>query len=198
MRYLIIALFLLLGGSQAWGATVALRAYDDDPGGVRLFTIRVEDRLAPGDLGQIKREFRKARQRGVTVMALELGSWGGDADTGMAIARYVHDNRLRVMVNGVCSSACAYAALVALGNGHMAVMSTGVLGVHQVFDNASRDPDRPWTKRAANRLRAWGAPLGPLNDMCDTLPSGMTWYYATDLVGMGAVQIDPGWSWWPW
>jgi hypothetical protein len=47
MRYGIIVLILLLGGSQAWGASVALRAYDDNPKGRRLFTIRVEDRLVP-------------------------------------------------------------------------------------------------------------------------------------------------------
>lgn len=198
MRYGIIVLILLLGGSQAWGASVALRAYDDNPKGRRLFTIRVEDRLVPGDLGKIQKVYRQARRQGVTVMALELGSWGGDADTGMAIAEYVHARGIRVMVNGICSSACSYAALVALGNGHMTVMSSGVVGVHQVFDNGSHDPDQPWTRRAANRLRLWGAPVGPLDDMVKTLPSGMVWYYANDLVEMGAVQIDPGWSWLPW
>lgn len=198
MRYSIIALFLLLGGSHAQGASIALRLIDWDSSEDRLFTIRVQDRLEPGDLPRIKQMLRRARRDGLTVVALELGSWGGDADAGMAIAKFVHGSGMKVVVNGVCSSACSYAALVALGKGRLMVRQTGVLGVHQVFDNATHDPDRPWTKRAADKLRKWGAPAGPLEDMVKTLPSGMVWYYADDLVGMGAFKLDQGWEWWPW
>jgi hypothetical protein len=199
MRYSIFALFLLLGGSTAQGATIALRSYDGGPEGGRLFTIRVQDRLEPGDLGTIKQLFRQARHDGLSVVALELGSWGGDADSGMAIARYVHDKKgMKVMVNGVCSSACAYAALVALGDGRLLVRDTAVVGVHQVYDNGTHDPDRPWTRRAADTLRSWGAPASPLEDMVKTLPSGMVWYYVDDLAEMGASKLDQGSDWWPW
>ena len=199
MRYGIIALFLLLGGGQAWGASVELRAYDDNPAGARLFTIRIIGKIDTGDVDKIRKAYRQAHKRGLTVIALELGSWGGDADTGMAIAEYVHANRrVRVLISDKCSSSCSYAALVALGNGRMTVMSSAVLGVHQVYDNGTLDPDRAWTQRAAKQLRRWGAPETPLDSMVDTLPSSMTYYHADDLVGMGAVQIDQGWSWLPW
>ena len=134
---------------------------------------------------------RKARREHQTVVALELASWGGDADTGLAIAQFVYDNNMNVLLNGICSSACAYGALVALGHGRLVVRKNGVLGVHQVYDNGTRDPDRPWTVRAAKRLRKMGAPQGPLDDMCETTPSHMTWYYVDDLVGMGGKAFTP-------
>lgn len=198
MRNHIIALFLLLSGSHAQGATIALRLIDWGAPDDRLFTIRVQDGLATGDLDTIKSLLKQARREGKTVVALELGSWGGDADTGMAIADFVFVKKMKVVVNGVCSSACSYAALVALGGGRLMVRSAGVLGVHQVFDNGTHDPDRPWTRRAADRLLKLGAPSGPLETMVQTLPSGMVWYYADDLVGMGAFKLKEGWSWWPW
>lgn len=194
MRYRTVALFLLLGCSYAQGATIALRLIDESD---RLFTIRVQDGLTPGDLDTIKSLFQQARHEHKKVVALELGSWGGDADTGMAIAYFVHDKDIKVVVNGICSSACSYAALVALGNGMLAVRSTGVLGVHQVYDNGTHDPDRLWTRRAADQLLKLGAPPGPLETMVQTVPSSMVWYYADDLVGMGAIEVDSGWTWWP-
>lgn len=195
MRYRIIALILLLGCSSAHGASIALRAIDESG---RLFTVRVQDRLNAGDLWEIKKVLKQARREHKKVVALELASWGGDADTGMVIADFVFFKKMKVLINGVCSSACSYAALVALGNGNLMVRSAGVLGVHQVYDNGTRDPDRPWTRRAGDQLLKLGAPSVPIEMMVNTLPSGMVWYYADDLVSMGAVKLDTDTSWWPW
>ena len=198
MRNSIVALSLLLAGSAAEGATIALDVVDWESSTERLLVVRVQDKLEYGDLDTIKRLLQTARAQHRKVVALELGSWGGDADTGMAIAGFVYRKRMTVLVSGTCSSACAYAALVALGRGQLVVRSTGVLGVHQVFDNGTRDPDERWTRAAARTLQGWGAPAKLLADMVATPPSSMTYYYVDDLVGLGAVRLGSGWAWLPW
>lgn len=199
MRNSIVALSLLLACSPAPAADIGLREIDwSTTSKERLFTVRVQDKIEAGDLWTIKKLLKQAMIDHRKVVALELGSWGGDADTGMAIASFVYFKKMKVVVNGVCSSACAFAALVALGRGQLMVRSTGVLGVHQVYVNSTRLADVPWTRQAARTLRGWGAPELLLTAMVDTPPSGMKYYYVDDLVGMGAFRLDSGWAWWPW
>jgi hypothetical protein len=191
-----IAILALTIPTHVEAATVALRSADwqNNPG---LVTVQLSSKIDTGDAGRVRNAVAKARRAHKKVIAIELYSPGGDGDAGMALARYVADSGLPVLMQGNCWSACAYAALVALGRGRLLIRAGAELGVHQVFDNGTKLPDKAWTANAANTLRLMGSPTAPLKDMVNTLPPGMTRYGYDQLVRMGATEVngEMAWAW---
>jgi len=118
---------------------------------------------------------------------LELDSTGGDVETGLNIADYVHKRKLAVLVTDECLSACAYAAFVAIGAHRLLVGDAAVLGIHQTYDTASGDPSPSWDREVVRRLKRAGAPLWPLRDMLNTTSDSMRMYGRDELVERGAL-----------
>ena len=193
MRYLVLlaTLPLLMGGK----VVLAPVLWQDNPDN-KIVTVRLTDKIVPGDLERIRSAMVEARKTRKAVIALELASWGGDADTGLAIARYVYKNNIDVLLTAGCWSACAYAAMVALGRGNLMIRSGAELGVHQVYDNGTGESDKPWTERAANSLSKMGAPKDMLDGMVETSSDGMTYYRYNSLRSMGALVITDEFAWW--
>src|SRR5262245_65775969 len=105
MRKLILRLALALVPISAHAATMQVEQHE---GNTRL--------VIEGDINVGDGDRFLARVASVGPAELEMDSPGGDAESGMLIARWVHDNReVKVFVNDYCNSACSYAALVALG-----------------------------------------------------------------------------------
>src|SRR5262245_17631998 len=184
MRKLILGLALALAPIAAHAATMQVEEHD---GKTRLV---IEGDIDVGDGDRFL-----ARVAGLRPTQLEMNSSGGDAESGMVIARWVHENQqIKVVVEDYCNSACSYAALVALGRGDLMINASSSVGVHQVRDV---DDDRPgkanveWTKRAADTLRGYGAPEEPLVAMVATPPSGITAFDASALEKLGAT-IEQG------
>lgn len=150
-------------------------------------TVRVGDGLAVGDLEKLLNTMQKAWEDGYLVVAVELVSDGGDGDTGLALAEYVHDQKINVLLSGRCYSACAFPAMVALGQGTLTIRVGADLGVHQAKDTLSGEDDPWWTELAARRLRNLGAPEQMLADMLATPPNGLKRYSYDELVAMGAM-----------
>lgn len=159
--------------------------------GRQTSVITVLSDIRIGDSEKLARLLRRHK-----ITTLQMDSPGGDGIEGMAIARLVHDNRLRVYVPGGCWSACAFAPLVALGAGRLTVSSYANLGLHQAFSKKDKSADINWTAGSANLLARWGAPAAPLDMMVTTKPGEITKLYADDLEDMGASVIREKWSWW--
>jgi hypothetical protein len=186
--------------APAYAADVSLHAvtWQDNPDG-KLVTVRVYDKIEDGDLDRIKHFLWLARSQQKVIVALELDSWGGDGDTGLAIADFVASKPLmKVYIGNRCWSACSYAALAALGMGNLLVGPYGEIGVHQVYTNSTHKADRAWTERAANKLRRYGAPNVVLEDMVNTSPDGLATYAAQSLEKHGATVFRSWWAWILW
>lgn len=179
MRKLIIALALALSPTLVHAATMQVEQHESE---TRLM---IEGDMNVGDGNRFL-----ARVANLRPTQLGMNSPGGDADSGMLIARWVHENRdVEVFVNDYCNSACSYAALVALGRGDLTVDAASSLGVHQVSDVYDDRPGKAnvgWTKRAADTLRGYGAPEEPLVAMVATPPKGIVAFDAAALEKMGA------------
>ena len=157
-------------------------------------TVKVYSTLEEGDLGRVKDAFAEARDADRRVLALEMASDGGDADTGLALAEYVAANDIEVLLRQRCWSACSFVALVALGRGNLTIREHAEIGVHQARDTYRGTASPDWTRDAAKRLKRLGAPAGPLKEMVETPPSSMSIYGYYQLQMMGATAM-PG-SWW--
>ena len=179
MRKLILGLALALAPTLAHAATMQVEQHE---GKTRL--------VIEGDINVGDGDRFLARVASVRPTQLEMNSPGGDVDSGMVIARWVHENRqIKVVVEDYCNSACSYAALVALGRGDLTVNASSSVGVHQVRDVYDDRPGKAnvgWTKRAADTLRGYGAPEEPLVAMVATPPSGIADFDAAALEKMGA------------
>lgn len=151
-----------------------------------------------GDLQRILRAAKEAKADGKEVTAIWLDSWGGDGDTGILIADWVAKNDMEVFVDDNCLSACAFAALVALGKGRLTITKGAGIGVHQVVTTGTGVPDPAWTRMAANVLRKYGAPRTPLEDMCNAPPDQMVMFGPMTLTSFGAQLAEKPftWSWW--
>jgi hypothetical protein len=157
------------------------------------YSLHITDGIVPGLLPLLKRTIAETDKR---IVAIELDSWGGDGDTGMMLADFVSMWDRRVVVINRCNSACSFAALVALGQGKLWVGPGASIGVHQVSDTATGDPDRLWTERAAKYLQRYGAPKAPLDAMLRTPPGSMTILHESQLIELGAAALPMGWRWW--
>jgi len=151
-----------------------------------------------GDLLRIKSAIIEAAVGNKLVSALWLDSWGGDGDTGIMIADWVYRTKIEVFVDDTCLSACAFAALVALGHGRLVITDKAEIGVHQVITTATGKPDLPWTRMAAEILRKYGAPREPLQLMCDAPSDKMKMLSPSMLAAFGAevMQQPFKWGWW--
>lgn len=129
--------------------------------------------------------------------AIVLDSWGGDGDAGIVLADFVSRWDKKVVILNRCNSACSFAALVALGQHKLWIGPDAYVGVHQVYDNNTGNPDVAWTKRAAKILSRYGAPKAPLDAMVRTPPRIMTVFHESQLLEMGAAAL-PQQSWWRW
>ena len=177
MRYSAALLAVILGSS----ATASEITYDDATAVVLL-----TGRIGKGDTGRVQLAVSKIENSGREAM-LELDSDGGDGGTGLLLAEYVASSSLTVIVGSRCWSACSFAALVALGRGHLVIRPGAQLGVHQVYGTLSGKTDIPWTKDAARKLRRIGAPRRPLDDMVKTDDDLMKTYDYDELIEMGAL-----------
>jgi hypothetical protein len=185
--------------SAAHAADISVeRIYWQPNDGGREVAIYYSGGVRKGDIRHLYDAMSEAKRDGKLVRALWLDSWGGDGDTGLRLAEFVVRQKLDVFVDDQCISACAYPALVALGRGRLLITSDADIGVHQVKDDASGQPDPTWTRRAADRLYGWGAPRAPLEIMCDQPPNGMQMLSPSMLAALGAqVMKQPfKWSWW--
>ena len=123
MRKLILGLALALAPTLAHATTMQVEQHE----GTTRLVIDGEINVGDGD------RFLE-RVAIVRPTELEMNSPGGDVDSGMVIARWVHENRqIKVVVEDYCNSACSYAALVALGRGDLMVNASSSVGVHQVM-----------------------------------------------------------------
>ena len=118
------------------------------------------------------------------------------ATTGMMLADFVSRWDKRVVITNRCNSSCAFAALVALGQGKLWVGPSAQIGVHQVYDNDTGVADRLWTERAAKILKRYGAPKAPLDAMVRTPPGTLVVFHESQLIDMGAAALPMGWWWW--
>jgi hypothetical protein len=176
--------------TSAGAADISLHALEGN-----MVTVSLAEGIVRSDLSEITKEIKLAGKSGKIVVALELDSWGGSGDGGLMIADFVHRTRSKVFITGKCWSACSFAALVALGNGDLLVGPHADVGVHQVYNDIDKLPNRPWTVAAAKALRRYGAPQAPLDAMIATVPSSLTHYGAIALAGMGAQTVKEGLSW---
>lgn len=185
MRELILGLALSLVSIPAHAATMQVIQRE---GNTRL--------VIDGDINVGDGDRFLARVASVRPIELEMNSPGGDGDSGMAIARWVHENsNVKVFVSDYCNSACSLAALVALGRGDLTVNASSSVGVHQAinsFDGRPGKADVAWTKQAADTLRNYGAPEEPLLAMVGTPPSDITDFDAAALEKMGATVVRTG------
>jgi hypothetical protein len=194
MRYLLLLATLPI----LTGATASLAPVDwqSNPG-EHIVTVRLEGKIMSGDVERIRTAMIRAKNTNKAVIALELVSWGGDADAGLAIARYVYKNNINVLLSDDCWSACGYAAMVALGRGNLMIRGSGNIGLHQVWDNVTGLSDKNWTEGAARTLSKMSAPKNMLKDMVATSSDGMTQYSFGKLRDMGALVINDDTWWWP-
>ena len=81
-----------------------------------LRVIKMTESMKEGDLKRMLAARKLAAKEGLIIVGLELTSTGGDADTGLELAKWVKKNSAVVVLESFCWSACSYAALVALGN----------------------------------------------------------------------------------
>lgn len=196
-----IAVFFWLFISAAFAAQVELYPIDYDTASTEAVTVKLTGPIARGDLKQLREAYGRASRDGYVPLALELRSWGGDGEIGMAIAKYVADHQLTVLVTDDCWSACAFSALVALGNGRLLIAGNARLGLHQATRDDTNRADPEWTNRAARRLRSWGAPAEPLRVMCGVPPGQMMFYEYADLLALGSREFkrpETEGGWWPW
>lgn len=189
-----------LWATSSWTAEVtAERAYWPTDADVKLVTIRLSGEIVPGDLEQVKKARKKAIKDGYKIVALELDSWGGDGDEGVRLAGWVHYNEATVYVDGYCLSACSFPALVALSQGNLLIDYSAELGVHQVHDTATGEPDPQWTKMTAKVLhKSYGVRSEPLKDMVETPASGMTYFGYDTLLKWGAHTVEKDAALWAW
>jgi hypothetical protein len=179
MRKLILGLSLAFAPILAHAATMQVEQHD---GKTRLM---FEGEIVVGD-GERFME----RVASVRPIELEMNSPGGNVESGMIIARWVHEDQVvKVFDNDYCNSACSYAALVALGRGDLTIDAGASVGVHQVRDVLDGRPGKAnvtWTQRAADTLSGYGAPQEPLLAMMATPPSDSNDFDAVALEKMGA------------
>jgi len=157
------------------------------------YSLTITEGIEPGLMDSIRQQLSESRKH---IVALELDSWGGDGDTGIMLADFVSRWKKKVVVINRCNSACSFAALVALGQGKLWVGPDATVGVHQVYDAETGDPDRIWTERAAKILRRYGAPKAPLDAMVRTPPGSMEVLHESQLIELGAAALPMGWWWW--
>jgi hypothetical protein len=193
----LLAYLALCTAAQAADVSVARIYWQPNDGG-REVALYYEGGVRKGDIRRIWRALDEAKQDGKVVTTLWLDSWGGDGDTGMLLADLVARNRFDVFVDDECVSACAFAALVALGRGRLLITADADISVHQVTDDASGLPDVRWTRRAAERLVRYGAPRTPLEVMCAQPPSGMARLEPAWLAALGAQVMEQPFTlgWW--
>jgi hypothetical protein len=156
------------------------------------YSLHVTDAIMPGLIPLLERMLKSRKH----IVAIELDSWGGDGDTGMMLADFVSRWDRRVVIINRCNSSCAFAALVALGQGKLWVGPGASVGVHQVHETETGIPDRRWTERAAKYLKRYGAPKAPLDAMVRTPPGSMTVLHESQLIELGAAALPMGWKWW--
>lgn len=157
------------------------------------YSLRIYDGIEPGLMTFINARLSKSQK---IIVALELDSWGGDGDTGMRLADFVSRWDKQVVILNRCYSSCSFAALVALGQGKLWVGPGAEVGVHQVRDTETGDPNRLWTERAAKYLKRYGAPKAPLDIMVRTPPGSMVILHESQLIELGAAALPMGWWWW--
>lgn len=186
MMLTLVLLVPLISGA-AWEKDASWTEAEDDA------VVWVTDKLEYDTLDDVKTVMVRSEKR---IIGIELDSWGGDGDGGLALAEFISRYDGKIFIFNRCNSACSFAALVALGQGKLWVDSGAEIGVHQVYDNGTRLPNKPWTKRAAKQLRRYGAPKAPLDAMVETPPSDMVVFHESQLISMGARALDLGWEWW--
>ena len=186
MSFLIPLLPLVIGG--VWEKPADEWTHKEN-----TYSLWISDGLEPGLMDAIHARLSKSQK---LIVAIELDSWGGDGDTGMRLADFVSGWDRRVVILNRCNSSCSFAALVALGQGKLWVGPSAQVGVHQVYDQETGNPDRLWTERAAKYLRRYGAPKAPLDAMVRTPPGTMTILHESQLIELGAAALPMGWRWW--
>lgn len=185
--------------SAAQAADVSVeRIYWLPNDGGREVAIKYGGGMKRGDIQKLGDALRAAKADGKVVTTLWMDSWGGDGDTGLLVAGWASNLRINVFVDEHCLSACAYTALVALGHGRLLVTDGALIGVHQAKDDTTGKADVAWTRATAEKLRRYGAPRAPLQDMCEQPPEGMRLIGMSTLAALGAqVMKQPfKWSWW--
>jgi hypothetical protein len=188
MRICVLILLLPLTIGGAWEKPADEWTHEKD-----TYSLWIVDGLEPGLMDAIHTRLLESKKH---IVALELDSWGGDGDTGMLLADFVFRWDRKVVILNRCNSACSFAALVALGQGKLWVGPGASVGVHQVFDTKTGDPDRLWTARAAKYLHKYGAPKAPLDIMVRTPPSTMVILHESQLIELGAAALPMGWRRW--
>jgi hypothetical protein len=182
---------------SASAATLSLSkvTWQENPDG-KLVSIVIQQEIDPTDPDRLYKEYRKAKRKGLTVIALEMDSWGGNGGASMAIAEFVRERKLFVYVPGNCKSGCTFAALAALAQGRLVVGPWGYLGVHQAYWGKldAAVPDIGWTEWCADQMTRWGVPSEVTDAMVAQRPGGFTWFDADQLEAMGARKVGK-WFW---
>ena len=144
----------------------------------------VRNGFRAGDLLRIQKLLRGRR-------VIELQSWGGDGDTAMDIADYVYWHHVDIVVNGVCTSGCAFPALVAMSQGRLWLGPQAIIGVHMAKNTKTGVPNKGWTRQAMRMLASYGVPDAALDPMLVTPPDLMHFFNNDELVSWGAKKGAP-------
>lgn len=128
-----------------------------EPNTTALF---MNGQIVPGDLTRLQAETAKVAKGRRIVLMLE--SPGGGIDEGMALGRYVYEQRIAtfVVAGPGCHSACTFIFLagrdLTSGNPMRTMMAGGKLGFHQTA--FTLDPNRKFTaqevQQATNSIQA--------------------------------------------
>jgi len=139
---------------------------------------------------EFMREVAKAQKLKAKIVFVQINSPGGDMNAGIAIGRWLHENKhVRIKIPQWCASACAIAVLGA-GPGRITLAPGAQISLHQAFDVETGETLIAKTNQVARGLQGLGLPATAAAGMMRTPPEDGYILRASEREAYGIKQED--------
>lgn len=185
IRYVLLPGVVALGLAPGAPAEAAMVFATPGPGKGDVI-LSLVGTIRGGDDAKLAEAFAGARASGLRVVGIGLNGPGGETNTSLAIAKFVRERRLPVLIWSICASGCAIIAIAAPARivGRRAMIA--VHGAYRIGPDGKPASAPDATAYVADRLRGYGVPESVVRKLERTPFYGMAKLSRRDLAALDA------------